>query len=263
MHKNKVTMKITVLGSGTYQPQLNTSSSSYLVQINTENLVFDFGRGCINQLLKTGVQYYDINSIFITHNHADHGSELISFLHIALAEPPHGKYRKKDVTIYGPKGIKQTIQHLLEAFDLQNNKPKHKIHVKELEPGESIKKKDWTVKCFKTIHSNKINSLCYRLENNKKVFSYSGDSAECEGLTQCCKNADLAILDTESPSKEESKGHLTGEKAAKLAQKANVKKLVLTHIGLYYQKKYNPKQEAKEFFNGPVIIAKDLMQFEL
>ena len=120
-------MKITVLGSGTYVPQLDKLNSSYLVQIGKENLVFDFGRGAINQLLKKGVEYYDIDRIFITHTHADHCSELISLLHIALAGPYQEKYRTKELVIYGPKGIKKTINNLLEAFYLSDKKPVYEV----------------------------------------------------------------------------------------------------------------------------------------
>jgi len=77
-------MEITVLGSGTYQPELKRHCSGYLIKISRQNLVFDFGRGTLDQLLKLGINYFDIDSIFISHTHADHCSELSSFLHITL-----------------------------------------------------------------------------------------------------------------------------------------------------------------------------------
>ncbi len=47
-------MKLTILGSGTYQPELERHSSAYLVEIassqaprNDTNICFDFGRGAI------------------------------------------------------------------------------------------------------------------------------------------------------------------------------------------------------------------------
>ena len=72
-------------------------SGPFPVRAGKQNLVFDFGRGALGQLLKLGIKYYEIDAIFISHTHADHCSELSSFLHIALAEPPIGKFRKKDI----------------------------------------------------------------------------------------------------------------------------------------------------------------------
>ncbi len=87
-------MEITILGSGNYQPlKKDRYFPAYLVKAGKQNLVFDFGRGALGQLLKLGIKYYEIDAIFISHTHADHCSELSSFLHIALAEPPIGKFR--------------------------------------------------------------------------------------------------------------------------------------------------------------------------
>ncbi len=147
-------MKITILGSGTYQPQLDISTSCYLVQIGNENLVFDFGRGSVNQLLRAGVEYYDIDAIFITHTHADHCNDLSGFLHIALAEPINGKFRKKDISIYGPIGIKRSIEYLLEAFDLQDKNPEFKIKIEELDFNGSVKTDKWFVRSYKAKHSS-------------------------------------------------------------------------------------------------------------
>lgn len=234
-----------------------------MVQIGNENLVFDFGRGCINQLLKLGIEYHDLAIIFISHTHADHCAELSPFLQIALQEPPEGKFRKKDATIYGPKGIKQTVRNLLKAFHMEDKKPRYKVKVKELKEGEIVKGKNWFVKCFKATHAKKRNCLSYRVENNNKVFSYSGDNSYCKGLIDCCKDADLAIIEANSPTSLEMEGHLTGEKTGKIAQEANVKTLVLTHLSVYYKENFDVKKEAKSFFKGPIIIAKDMMQFQL
>jgi len=48
-------MKLTILGSGTYQPELKRHSSSYLLEIGKQKLAFDFGRGALDQLLRRKV----------------------------------------------------------------------------------------------------------------------------------------------------------------------------------------------------------------
>ncbi len=70
-------------------------------------------------------------------------------------------------------------------------------------------------------------------------------------------------MEANSPSKKSSEGHLTGEIAGKIAQEANVKRLILSHISVDYHKNFNPKKEANKFFKGKIGIAEDMMQIRL
>ena len=54
-------MKLTVLGSGTAAPRINSNMSGYLFNKNT---LFDTGPGTIRQLLRLKVNLLDIDYIF-------------------------------------------------------------------------------------------------------------------------------------------------------------------------------------------------------
>lgn len=256
-------MKLTVLGSGTYQPDLNRHSSSYLLQIENKNLVFDFGRGVLDQLMRVGINYPDIDSIFISHTHADHCSELGSFLHVALAEPYKGQFRTKELTIYGPKGLKYTISHILKAFNLQDKRPKYKIKIKELSNGENIKDKNYSVIVYSTNHSQSVKSLAYRVEAADKIFAYGGDGGDSRGLRLACFDADLAVIEASWPAEMQPKSHLSGVLAGKIATECNIKRLVATHIAPYYLNNFNPQNEISQYFNGKIHLATDLLQIEI
>lgn len=258
-------MKLTILGSGTYQPELKRHSSSYLLQLAQYNIVLDFGRGVLDQLLKLNISYHEIDNIFISHLHADHCSELGAFLHIALGEPRKGKKRKKNITIYGPKGITKTINHLLKAFNLEKHvrehPPKYNINIIELKSGQVIRKSGWAVEVYKAKHT--INGFCYRIKSNNKILAYSGDTEDCTGLRKACKNADLAIVETSWPKSLITSGHLSGEKVGEIASACKVKKLALTHLAPYYLKHYQPKKEVAKYYSGPIVIARDLMEIKI
>lgn len=255
-------MKLTILGSGTYQPELERHCSSYLVQVNRQNLVFDFGRGTLDQLLKLGVSYYNIDTIFITHCHGDHISELSSFLHIALTVDSK---RKRGITIYGPVGIKRSINNLLRATGLFGRKhPIYKIKIKEIKNSELVRGKGWLVRGYTVSHVSKMRCLAYRIQADQKVLAYSGDTGNCQGLYKACRDADLAIIEANSPkSVKDMAGHLTSGEAGQIASDSSVKKLVLTHISAERLKKEDPKSEAKEFFRGSVVLAKDSMKIKI
>ena len=253
-------MKVTILGSGSYQPEYKRHSASHFVQIDKQNLVFDFGRGVLDQLQKSKVEYYQIDKIFISHLHSDHWSEIAPFLHIALAEPLTDKLRKKDITIYGPVGFKKAYNLLLTAFDLKKFNPKYKVGVVELKNNSVVKGKNWTIKSHLVKHSSRHKCLGYRLTSKGKVLAYSGDTEDCPGLRKACHQADLAIVETSWPEKLKPKGHMTGKSVGQMAEQEKIKKLVCTHMSPYFLKHFDVKKIVKKYYKGPVVIAKDLME---
>jgi len=265
-------MKLTILGSGTYQPELDRHSSSYLVETDDgQKICFDFGRGAVDQLLKIGVHINQLDAFFISHWHPDHVSDLLPLLHITIAAPGDLATdwipRKKPLKLYGPQGTIEKLDLLRKATFLDYFKMEGNIEVREI-ADDSIDSQDWQVKSFKTVHIPpriKIDTpaLCYRMESNDKVFAYSGDTIESEGLARAIKDADLAIIEASWPEKVKPGSHMTGQRAGKVAEKNGVKKLVLTHMSPLYLKDFDPKKDAKKYFKGEVILAKDLLEFEL
>ncbi len=257
-------MKLTILGSGTYQPDNKRHTAGYLIQTNDQNIVFDFGRGALDQLLRLGVRYYDIDVIFISHMHPDHASALISFLHIALAEPGkeiENKRRTKDITIYGPKKFKVQIVSILKAFTLHSHTPKKKIMFKELAGGDVVRGQGWKLLCFTARH--RIPALCFRLESQGRVLAYSGDTEDCPGLRNACRDAGVAIVETSWPSKMQPKTHMSGDIVGMVAQQSGVKKLVATHIAPYYLNNFNVRADLKKHYSGRIVIAKDLLRIKM
>ncbi len=96
---------------------------------------------------------------------------------------------------------------------------------------------------------------------------YTGDTRPCERTIEIAKNADVLIHDAAFTSDmqkwaEETK-HSTAKEAAIIAKKANVKKLILTHISARYSKDPTPLlNEAKSIFEN-TIVAEDFMTIEV
>jgi ribonuclease Z len=103
------------------------------------------------------------------------------------------------------------------------------------------------------------------LQKGLKVV-YSGDTKPCENLIELAKDADLLIHDATFLEEDEDmqKYHSSVKDAAKIAKKANVKKLILTHISRRYQKEDVERllSEAREVFDN-VEVAYDLMKVSL
>jgi len=257
-------MKLTILGSGTYQPELERHSATYLVQTNGQNLCFDFGRGAVDQLLKIGVHVNQIDAVFISHWHGDHINDLIALLQVTISPPAdHGLWpvRQKPLKIFGPASTSENIKKIVDIIG--ENPELKNLEIKELSASERIEIDKTKVSSFLAKHNLDIKAFCYRLESENKIFAYSGDSVESEGLAKAIANADLAIVEAAWPDEVNPQTHFTGTRAGKFAAENGVKKLVITHIAPVYLQKYNPKADAKKYFKGEVILAKDLLAIQI
>lgn len=95
---------------------------------------------------------------------------------------------------------------------------------------------------------------------------YSGDTRPSEEILELSKNADVLIHDGTFASdlEEEAQdgGHSTVQDAAKIAKRARVKQLILTHASPRYTDVSNLEHEAQEIFPSS-IFARDLMEYEV
>lgn len=279
-------MKITVLGSGTAAPRLERNMAGYLLEANGKKILFDSGAGTIRQLLKLKVNLLDINNIFYTHLHNDH----INDLGAIIWSNNYGVLRKKPLNLYGPKGFVDYYKILIEKI-LKPKKLGYGINAKEMWNGsilripiknnanskksinESAKKNTRTksganfvgiknkncliIKSIKSVHTDA--SISYRIEYDNKSIVYSGDTDYSNEIIKISKNADVLILECSLPDGKKAKGHLTPSLCGKIAAKANVKRLVLTH---FYPEadKVDAKKQCISEYNGKIILAKDFME---
>jgi ribonuclease Z len=104
------------------------------------------------------------------------------------------------------------------------------------------------------------------IRKGRKIV-YTGDTRPCEKTVEISRDADLLIHDAafseELKDRAVESGHSTAKEAAEVARKANVKKLVLTHISARYSK--NPEillEEARPIFEN-VELARDFLELRV
>ncbi len=70
-------MRITFMGSQPFPPRLDQAGTSIMVELgNGKRFFFDFGSGCMRNIIGNQVSVPEINDIFITHLHLDHFADL-------------------------------------------------------------------------------------------------------------------------------------------------------------------------------------------
>lgn len=124
---------------------------------------------------------------------------------------------------------------------LQNNKP--------------IKWKDKTIT---------PEEATYAVKGRK--ITYISDTSYCKNCIRLAENADLVISEASFASKLKDKAeqykHLTAKEAGLIANQANAKKLVLTHISQRYKTSEEVEEDARSVFDN-VICAEDFMKIKL
>jgi len=99
-----------------------------------------------------------------------------------------------------------------------------------------------------------------------KKISLIADTAPCKNCYKLAENADLLICEATFSSKLEEKseeyGHMTAKQAALIANKANVKKLLLNHLSARYKTPQEIVEEAQTYFHNSK-VAEDFMKIKV
>ena len=237
-------MKLTVIGSWSGYPKANEASSGYLLQHEDYHLLLDCGSGVLSKLQNI-LAPEQLNGVFITHYHADHIADIGVLQHARL--------------IIGLLGKKMDCLPIY-AHDLDKSEFS-KLTYKEITKGiayrenETVTAGPFKVQFLKTKHP--IDCFAMRFEVDGKSFVYTGDTSFKEELVTFSQDADLLLCECSFYGHQDGSnaGHMTSYDAGKLAEKANVKRMVLTHLP-HYGNIEELKEEAGEFYQGEISLAK-------
>lgn len=259
-------------GTGGSVPSARRGLPSILLRRGADRVLFDCGEGTQRQLVRS-VGLADLDSVFLTHFHADHWLGLPGMLKsFALRE------RDQPLAVYGPKGLYQ----LMDAVRFVYGKLPYKLTVTELEPAETVKRDGYVVAAIPVRHKN-ASAFGYAIvedsrpghldaklaeelgvkpgpdfgrltrgetvngvtpeqvmgptrEGRKVVIS--GDTLPCEAVAVAAHEADLLVHEAtfaeEEAERARQTGHSTARQAAELAREANVRMLALTHVSTRY-----------------------------
>ncbi|MFQ6065687.1 MAG: MBL fold metallo-hydrolase [bacterium] len=246
-------MKLTVLGSGVFKPRTVRYPSGLALTVGAKTIIFDAGSGTFMRLIEAGIDYEQIDYIFITHLHIDHTSDLLQYLWAYHLD------RQKDLHLFGPAGLKKFYEHLTKLAS-QFSHLSFEVKIKEVDEGDAISLPFCEIDAIRTPHVDELVSICYKVKANQKIFGYSGDTGYSEKLIQFFKGAEVLVLECTTLNEQPVKGHLIPRECAEIAKKAEVKKLVLTHLDLDLEK---VKEQCSGNFGGEIIVAEDLMQVEV
>jgi ribonuclease Z len=118
-------MKLTVLGTSSMVPTKDRNVTGIYFEHKGEGMLLDCGEGTQRQMSIAGINRIKVKKVLITHWHGDHVSGLVGLIQTI----GHGA-EEPELTIYGPKGSKEVMYHLLRSCIFYN---KVKINIEEID----------------------------------------------------------------------------------------------------------------------------------
>jgi ribonuclease BN (tRNA processing enzyme) len=218
-------MRLTVIGSGTSEPQPETPASGILVETNTFALLVDCGQGVVRELLRIR-DPRELDAIVVGHMHADHFIGLISLRYLL---PWNGVAER--LAVFLPPGGRDRIRELASAISERPDFFDDAFLIVEYDPAERLDVGDMSISFIPGEHYVPAWGCSIRDADGRRVV-ISGDTGPNDVLTSAARGADLLIAEATLASPDDDdpqRGHLTAEEALGIAARAAVPRTVLVH----------------------------------
>ncbi|MGD2247189.1 MAG: ribonuclease Z [Candidatus Methanofastidiosia archaeon] len=289
-------MNLIFLGTAAGRPTKTRSLPCIALQYKGEVILFDCGEGVQRQMLSV-VSPSKIEKIFISHFHGDHYlglGGLLQTMSLNKRNNPLSIYGPKGSIHYlqnyfnsGHFGIRFNIavyeleedvieeeNYYIRSFPVEHGVPTIGFVFEEKEKrGHFLEEKARSLgikgRLFSEIERKgvvEIDGKKITLEEvtgpkrpGKKIV-YSADTVPCDAVVEAAAKCDILIHEGTYIVKEDRRNtyHTTVKEACEIAKKADVSKLILTHISQRYEEEEVIK-EAEQCFDN-VVVAHDLLE---
>ncbi|MCK7615409.1 MBL fold metallo-hydrolase [Roseibium sediminicola] len=256
------------------------SPTSSLLDIGGRRCVVDCGLGVTRGLINAGVVLKELDLIFITHMHSDHVLELGPLIHTAWTTGLSTK-----VKVFGPADLKDYWDGFLASMrydiDLRiddEGRPdlRDLVAIHLLEEGEvPVADNAVSVSALRVDHPPVVDCFALRFDVEGWSVAFSADTTYFPPLGEFSKDCDLLIHEAmlargvdriveitgngERLREHLLASHTMAHDAARIAQAAGVKKLVLHHLIPADLPGFEKEEwlEATKGFQGETIVSHD------
>ena len=281
--------KITLLGTGTPAPSLERAGSGYFIEVGNDRIVMDHGPDAHHRLLQSGRRAIDVTHVFFTHLHYDH---CMDYGRLVLQRWDQGADRIPDLQVYGPPPIARMTEQLFGADGVYGADIRARIEhqssidvfrarggttprkrpaprVREIKPGDVIEGTGWKLRVGRAQHVQPfLDCLAFRLDAPDGSLCYTGDSGMSDDIIELARGCDVLIhmnhyFSGTAPSPAYRAACGNHKDNAVVAQRAEVKTLVLTHLLAQIDHPRIREQivhEIQQEFKGKVVWGEDLME---
>lgn len=242
-------MRLTVIGCSGSFPGPDSAASCYLVEADGRHMLLDLGNGALGPLARH-MDIYDVDAVLLTHLHPDHCFDLASF-HIARRYHPGAVLPR--VPVYGPPGVALRMA-TANGVDRPSSMERE-FEFFEWADGRVFDIGPLRVTVARVAHP--VPCFAIRVEHAGRSLVYSGDTGPCDALVDLARGADLLLCEASYVDGVDNPRdlHMTGRQAGEHATKAEVGRLVVTHVPPWYDGA-TAVAAAEGAFHGQVELAR-------
>ena len=274
-------IQVHLIGTGGPELTPTRQGMSTLVEASGQTLLFDAGRGALENIYLSRIDPRSITRIFLTHLHSDH----IEGLPSVWMTPWFMFGRKTKLEVWGPQGTQQMIDgmRMMYGHDVEHRaNPTFKreyldVTVHEITEGVVYDEGGVKVTAFSVEHDDGNPAFGYRIDALGRSILLSGDTTYSENVVKFGINDDLIISNVVAFSDAMTKAGVlkpvlnkltTPEQAAAIFSKTRPRLAVFSHI----VKKELPgdvgdeviiERTRKAGYDGPLAMGQDRMTIDV
>jgi ribonuclease BN (tRNA processing enzyme) len=221
-------MDLTFIGCGDAFGSGGRLNTCFHVRAARTSFLIDCGASVLIGLNRLGIDRGAIDTILLTHFHADHAGGVPFF----MLDAQFNTRRTRPLTIAGPPGLRDWYLQAMETGYAGSSKTvrKFELNLVEFEPGERRSLGELAVQPARVRHAPVDGPfLAYRITVEGKTVAFSGDTEWVESLVEIGGDADLFICECYSYDKKVP-FHIDYMTLKRQLARIKPKRLILTHM---------------------------------
>lgn len=286
MTTDRDTLKITLLGTGIPNPDVNAFGTATMIEAGEERVLIDCGRGTVVRMAQAGFPVGHIDTLILSHYHSDHYAGLLDLVMTGTIRQPFSN-RGGPLHLYGPPGAEDIAEGLWQATKPDRDirvadgeiDPEHMRiipHVYEAE-GTVYDRGGLKIIAILVDHGEFIRpAYAFRVEYAGHVFVHSHDTRYNENLIAQAQGADVFVHEVAAATGETMANfpgvktaidhHATPGDVGRVFAQTQPRLAMLTHLVLLPP---DPMPigavmaELAEEYDQTVVVAEDLMRIEI
>jgi ribonuclease BN (tRNA processing enzyme) len=248
-------VRLTILGCSGSIPGPGEPGSGYLVEADGFLLGLELGNGTFAEL-QSRHDPFDLGALVFSHLHPDHCADFsaLTVLRRYHPEPPYDVSARR-LPVYAPGNapLRFARAYAPDDAELADTDLSEVFAFRPLTAGETVHIGPFELRPVPVVHPTEAFGL--RVSHGGRTLVYTGDTGPCDALDELVAGADVLLSEatwTHSPTRPEGV-HLSGTQAGALARRADVGRLLLTHVAPWTDREA-VLAEARAEFPGAALV---------
>jgi ribonuclease BN (tRNA processing enzyme) len=220
-------VRVRFFGSGDAFGDGGRFQACILVETLMARILLDCGSTSLTAMKQVGEDPSSIDAVIVSHYHADHYGG-IPFLIL----DGQFRHRTRPLLIAGPGDVERRVSAALEAAfpGASTIRQPFPMIFRQIEPGREVELEVGRLLAFPAAHTPGSDAVSLRVQADRALIGYTGDTEWTDDLRDLAAGADLLICEAYTWAKR-VRYHLDYQTLASHRAELGMRRLILTHPG--------------------------------